>query len=963
MKHSYLRIILCILTLAVGISAFAFDYFNIKGRVRDNTFDTDVVGAKVALYNLPDSTLASEVIAKSTWYSGYDGNWKEYSSSEFEFKNLPRGKKYLMQISDEKHDTLTWVIDPSTLNPRMDLMDLKNVYMIRKATRLDEVTVTATKVKFYNKGDTLVYNADAFVLSEGSMLDALVRQLPGVELKPDGQIFVNGRFVETLLLNGKDFMKGNNKVLLDNLGAYAVKNISVYDRQETTDKLLGEDFGQKKLTMDVRLKKEYSQGLMLNAEAGYGTESRYMGRLFAMWFTDHARLTFYGNSNNLSDLRKPGENTEFTPGNMESGDVKNHAGGINYNATIPKKNVEIWGDANVQYTDQKSEVTTYTTNFLNEGDTYGHSFNKSRIKSLALSTSHTIQFTKKRWNMLIAPKVDYTRNDEDANLLSGVFNREWSNVDYDFLDAVYSNAGADVIASILNRNKEQSKRRGHSLHTNLWSNGKFLLPNGTDAITYLVSGDYNRYHYNRFQRFELNFGSDPKPAEYTDRYYRNRPDYSSNAKAALGYVVALMPGMHIDTYYTFDRTYRHAVSDLFRLETLYDGTYGDAPIGQLPSLSEYRSTLDPANSYDSRMLTENHQYNIDYSWNYTPANMELRVSLPLNYRHQRLHYIRGDINTMMPRDRFFLGNLSANVMWRPKNLQLYFSYSRNVTSPDLVDMVDFTDALDPLNVRLGNPNLKDAESDNFFLQLMQFGKGNNNLMLSYQVSSYINRNALGYGYIYDRETGVRTGSMYNVDGNFGISGQQGVMFDFGPIKQFSFSNFITFDYRRSVDLVGETGVLARNIVNNYALADGLDLSYKFNGNRITLFGKGTMNRYDSGMSNFSAFNAWDIRYGIRGTFSLPANFGISTDFTVYSRRGYNDSALNTDNFVWNARISWSTLKNSLTFFIDGFDILHNLSNVHYSVNAQARTETYTNVLPRYFLFHIQWKFNKQPKKR
>lgn len=103
------------------------------------------------------------------------------------------------------------------------------------------MTVTATKVKFYNKGDTLFYNADAFVLFEGSMLDALVRQLPGVELHPDGQIFVNGRFVESLLLNGKDFMKGDNKVLLENLGAYTVKDIKVYDRQEDMDKLLGKD--------------------------------------------------------------------------------------------------------------------------------------------------------------------------------------------------------------------------------------------------------------------------------------------------------------------------------------------------------------------------------------------------------------------------------------------------------------------------------------------------------------------------------------------------------------------------------------------------------------------------------------------------------------------------------------------------------------------------------------------------
>ena len=70
---------------------------------------------------------------------------------------------------------------------------LGNLKMRREMKReLDEVTVAATKIKFYTRGDTLVYNADAFNLAEGSMLDALVEQLPGAELTRDGRIFVNG---------------------------------------------------------------------------------------------------------------------------------------------------------------------------------------------------------------------------------------------------------------------------------------------------------------------------------------------------------------------------------------------------------------------------------------------------------------------------------------------------------------------------------------------------------------------------------------------------------------------------------------------------------------------------------------------------------------------------------------------------------------------------------------------------
>lgn len=275
--------------------------------MKDNTYDTDVIGAKITLYDIADSTVAAQTEASASWYAGYSGNWKEYKSSEFSFNNLPRRKRYMMEVAYEGYDTLLAMIDPASISSRQDIMDLRSVYLKRKATRLNEVTVTATKVKFYNKGDTLVYNADAFVLSEGSMLDALVSQLPGVELHPDGQIFVNGRFVESLLLNGKDFMKGDNKVLLENLGAYTVKDIKVYDRQEDMDKLLGKDYGQKKLTMDVRLnyyRVHGAAGYIVALKAGMHINTYYtFERTVRHAISDLYRLEELSDSTNFRTLR------------------------------------------------------------------------------------------------------------------------------------------------------------------------------------------------------------------------------------------------------------------------------------------------------------------------------------------------------------------------------------------------------------------------------------------------------------------------------------------------------------------------------------------------------------------------------------------------------------------------------------------------------------------------------------
>ena len=187
-------------------------------------------------------------------------------------------------------------------NVRGDIT-LRRTQATGRGIQLGEATVQATKIKFYTKGDTLVYNADAFQLQEGSLLDGLIAQLPGAELKPDGRILVNGRQVESLLLNGRDFFKGDNTVLLDNLPAYMVNQVQVYEKESEASKAAGFKVDEGQYVMDVKLKRQYEIGWLGNTEWGGGTDSRYLGRLFAMRYTPHSRITLFGNLNNVNDRR------------------------------------------------------------------------------------------------------------------------------------------------------------------------------------------------------------------------------------------------------------------------------------------------------------------------------------------------------------------------------------------------------------------------------------------------------------------------------------------------------------------------------------------------------------------------------------------------------------------------------------------------------------------------------------
>ena len=135
-----------------------------------------------------------------------------------------------------------------------------NVYLLPPTVKLGEAKVQASKILMVMKGDTLVYNADVLRMAAGTMLENLISELPGVQLDPHGQIFVNGRKVESLLLNGEDFFRGDNTVMLENLPAYMVKDVKVYDKDGRLSEFMGRKAGDEELVMDVRLKREYSVG-------------------------------------------------------------------------------------------------------------------------------------------------------------------------------------------------------------------------------------------------------------------------------------------------------------------------------------------------------------------------------------------------------------------------------------------------------------------------------------------------------------------------------------------------------------------------------------------------------------------------------------------------------------------------------------------------------------------------------
>ncbi len=360
------------------------------GEVRDAFLKTPLPKTKVSLLLAKDSTVVVDSIPLNVNRRD-DGT---LHSTTFFLELEKKTCKYLLRASlDGYEDAWQSVSIDAEKEGIWGLDDPMELQRMRQTT-LKEVAVTATKVKMYYKGDTLVYNADAFNLPDGSMLDDLIRQLPGVTMNEHGEIFVNGRKIEELLLGSRSFMNGNKEVLMKNLPYYTVKNLQVYEKQSEQSEALGRDVEERRYVMDVNLKKEYSVGVIGNVEGAGGTQKRWLGRGFLLGFTDKWRYSLMGNANNVNEKRHIGGTNHWTPASMPQSltTTRSVAASLNYH----NKEKKLTNDLTVDFTSasDEAEMRQHYTQFLNGSSPTSLTENLNLTDNWNVSAVNEVKYTK-----------------------------------------------------------------------------------------------------------------------------------------------------------------------------------------------------------------------------------------------------------------------------------------------------------------------------------------------------------------------------------------------------------------------------------------------------------------------------------------------------------------------------------------------------------------------------------------
>lgn len=939
------------------------------GHIKDSFTKGGILGAKITLMR-PDSSVVDTMTVK--YFSGELNNIDTY----YKF-TIPAHEQKLI-IKAEYPDYYPCYIDFQVRYvARNSYFDVPWHYMKKRQRKmedvdhqLNEVVITATKVKIVYKGDTVVYNADAFNMAKGSMLDDLVKQMPGVQLKDNGEIYLNGEKADYLLLNGKDFFKGNNKVMLENLPYYTVNNVKFYDKSTHKSEALGSDVEKRDFVMDVNLKKEYSVGYMANGEVAGGTEDRYLTRLFGLRFTNSTRFSLYGNMNNVNEDRKPGREGDWEPSNDTGGETETKKARIDFSYEEKEQKYNDNFSASVTWQRYKYNSSSLSETFLSNGSNYSRSESSNKYSTLNFTISNQFYINKAPFylrNYSLLSHTERHNNSFNRLVLFDADPQEYGDI-HTILDSIFQTNPPSSLTDIgVNKQRTYSLSDGTRTSFQNYLTMTKRLKWGDD-IEFNVLLDGSNYHNTSYSLYQLSYIqsslSDDNRNSYTleksNEYY---------CDAYLKYSFNLLNNWGFGAMYKYDQGYLTSNSTLYRLDWL--NSWEDDlqhSLGELPSTQDsLLLALDAANSPQKTYLYKIHSGRgfLFYRENKNGKNIQFNVSIPVNNRFARTHYIRNAIDTTLHEHNIYFEPF-VELYYNTNNYkqQLRFTYNTWVTFPDVEKKLDIRDDSNPLAIQLGNPDLKNTINHQWTFYISKSIPEKQRLLYCDVYGNIVQRKQAN-GFTYDSETGVYTYKPENVNGNWNTGIRLGYSSAIDKSKHWTWETNTYWSYLRNVDLTAVSGSTQSSLskVNNYVTEQQLKLSYQFSKVKFGLNGKFNWNNATSSRENFETINTYDFNYGMTGEYQMPKNFTFVTDLKMFSRRCYDNSAINSDKVVWNASLQHPFLKGEIIARLEGFDLLHNLTNVYYSVNGQGLSESIYNTIPPYIMFHMGFRLSYSPKNR
>ncbi len=899
---------------------------DVRGVLVDRMDGSPLISATLRLLNAKDSSMVKGAM------SDVDGR--------FRITGIGRGR-YLLESSYVGYQT---TLTPVNLKTSDASVRLDTIRMAGNSVVLKEAEVVGIKAEVKVMQDTVEYNADSYKTQPNAVVQDILKRLPGVEVDSEGKITAQGKEITKILVDGKEFFSDDAQVASKNIPASMVDKLQVIDRKSDLARLTGVDDGEEETVINLTIKKDMKKGWFGNVTAGYGTDGRYSGNFMVNRFVNDNQISILGGANNTNELAfsMPGSGRFRRFGGV-NGVNTSQSVGVNFNVGN-EETFRVGGDLMYSHSDQRTDTKSNKQYLFADSTSFENSLSRTRDQSHNVTGNFRL-----RWEMDSANTFDfrpsfllsYNQSDSysESELLAGDASRSLVNTTQNTLksDGTTYDVGGELVY-----NYKFRRRPGRSFSTQV----SYKFSNTVE--------DETTYSVNKF--FLV-----PDEDEIRDQMV-DYHQWSNRVGARLTWTEPL-GDIKKARFLTFAYRMNYVFNNSDKLVYNIDRAYSTEKAMQMLE-SDYGILTNPmvanAMAYDSGVFDE------DLSNRF--RNDQFTQSLRLGFRQNREDYrLDGGVSvepTMMSSENLLNSakSIPENWVWNfapflrfrykfSKTESLALDYRGRSKSPTMTQLQPVPDYSDPLRVVQGNPELLPSFTHRFNVRYNNFNKERQSSIMTF-VSADLTQNSIVTNTQFDKNTGGRTITYDNVNGDWTLSGM--LMYN-SPVghKGWRVSNHTFLRYARTVGY--NNGLLNKS--GNLMVSQTPGVAFRTDIFDVELRPYYTLQHTSNSVQQD---NRLVHSYGSRFNAGYYAPFGlsISTDVSYGNSIGYSDG-FDNEQWLWNAAVSYSFLKGkSATISLKAYDILREKQNISRAVTANYIEDREFNTVTRYFMLSLTYKFAK-----
>ncbi|CAN5436092.1 TonB-dependent receptor [soil metagenome] len=919
-------------TLLLLVAGLLFSLFvkaqtaSVKGVIRDTSSKENLYNTTISLLRSKDSILVK--FARSD------------AKGNFELKGLDTGK-YVLLIT---YPLYADYVDKLTVKDSSASMDLGTIPVILKANLLKDVIVRQTISAIRVKGDTTEYTADSFKVQANASVEDLLKKLPGIQVDRNGQITAQGEKVQKVLVDGEEFFGDDPTLVTQNLRADMIDKVQVFDKKSDQANFTGIDDGERQKTINLKLKDNKKNGYFGKLNLGAGTDGYHDNQVMINAFKGKQKFAAYGivsntgtSGLNWQDQGSYGESFansvdydeasggfyfEGSNDDLDSWDGRYNGqgyplvqtGGLHYNNkwNDDKQNLNAnykilqlhvnGGTATNSQSilpDSTSFYNNSTQNFANEilrnrgNGSYEYTFDSTSSLKIMADAGIDHKITR---------SIDYSEAISNELSLINKANRNTSTV----------GDNRTMNSSILW--KKKLKKKGRTLSFNLKEN---YSNNTSDG--YLLSDNY--FYENDIERLET-----------TDQFKTN---YSKNI--------------------SFDSklTYSEPLSKISSLIV----NYGMVLNNSNSERTSYNKSNDGKYSEIDSLYSNDYAFNVfthRAGANYNLFKKKIKFNAGSNVGFTS--FDQKDMHTQTSLKRSF-------VNWYPQaNFSYNFSQQRRVSlryngstqQPSIQQIQPVATNDDPLNISVGNPDLKPAFRNSINLSFFDFKVLTERNIWTNAGYSFT-ENAISSRDYVDPSTGKRVYQSVNVDGNRSLYGY----IDYGfKIKKIDTRIGLNSNINggRYVSIVNDSLNVTKSSSYSVGLNINKDKEKKYN---IYVSPSATYTISKSSIQQNLETKYWTFSINTGTDIFLPLKFQIHSDCDFNFRQKTDVFETNNNVILWNAWVGKKFLKkDALLVKVTGHDLLNQNIGFDRTVNSNYISQNTYSTIQRFFLVSLVWNFTK-----